>query len=233
MPPIRSWLFSRYGLALGIFLIVSAVLAGIFVNHLLDLYDILTDREAVKAFIEAWGAAAPLAFMLVQILQVLLAPIPGEISGFVGGYLFGVGYGFVYSTIALTIGSAVNFGIGRFLGYRLIRKLVPRDQLERMDVFLTRQGLIMILAFFIFPGFPKDYLSLFLGGTAIPFKMFIIMAGLGRMPGTLMLSLHGGVLSHGMYGLYAIILGISLVIVGAAIYYRTAIYRWAERFGER
>src|SRR6056297_1827641 len=233
MPPLRSFLFSRYGLLLGGLVILSVAVAGSLVNPLLEVYDILTDRAAVKSFIEAWGAAAPLAFMAVQILQVLIAPIPGEISGFVGGFLFGVGWGFLYSTIALTIGSAINFGVGRFLGYRFIRKLIPQNQLQRMDVFLSHQGLIMVLAFFIFPGFPKDYLSLFLGGTAIPFKLFIIIAGLGRLPGTFMLSLHGGVLFHGMYGLYAIVLAVSLVMLGLAIYYRTAIYRWAERFSNR
>ena len=233
MPSLRSFFISRYGAFLALFLIGSAVAAIFFLDPLLKFYDILTDREAVKSLIEAWGAAAPLGFMLIQLLQVIIAPVPGEVSGFVGGYLFGVGHGFFYSTIALTIGSAVNFWIGRFLGYRLIRKWIPENQLQRMDVFLTHQGLIMILAFFIFPGFPKDYLSLFLGGTAMPFKMFILLAGLGRMPGTLMLSLHGGILSQQRYGLYAIILGASLVMMLLAIYYRKAIYGWAERFNKR
>ena len=233
MPSLRSFLVSRQGLFLGLFIVGSAAVVFFFLNPLIQFYDILIDRQAVKSLIEAWGAGAPLAFILVQVFQVIFAPVPGEISGFVGGYLFGAGYGFIYSTIALTIGSAANFWIGRFLGYRFIRKLIPASQLQRMDVFLTHQGLIMILAFFIFPGFPKDYLSLFLGGTAMPFKVFIILAGIGRMPGTLMLSLQGGFVFQQMYGLYVVILGGSLVMMLLAIYYRKAIYGWAERFNKR
>ena len=233
MPSLRSFFLSRHGFFLALFIVGSAGLALYFIHPVVEFYKILIDREAVKSMIEAWGAGAPLAFILVQVFQVILAPVPGEISGFVGGYLFGAGYGFIYSTIALTIGSAANFWIGRFLGYRFIRKLIPANQLQRMDGFLTHQGLIMILAFFIFPGFPKDYLSLFLGGTAMPFKVFILMAGLGRMPGTLMLSLQGGFVFQQMYGLYVIILGVSLVMMLLAIYYRKAIYGWAERFNKR
>jgi len=230
MPSLRLFFAHRYGLVLALVIAGSAVAAIFCLNPLLKFYGILTDREAVKSLIEAWGVAAPIGFMLIQVLQVLFAPVPGEISGFIGGYLFGVGYGFIYSTIALTLGSAVNFWVGRFVGYRFVRKLIPERQLQRMDLFLARQGVIVVLAFFIFPGFPKDYLSLFLGGTAMPFRLFIILAGVGRMPGTLMLSLQGGLLFQKMYALYALVLVGSLLMVLIAIYYRRSIYRWVERF---
>lgn len=233
MPSLRSFFTSRFGLFLVFAVVFSAGIVLLCLDPLLRFYDILIDREAVKSLIETWGAAAPLGFMLVQVLQVIFAPVPGEVSGFVGGYLFGAGCGFIYSTIALTLGSAINFWIGRLVGYRFVRRLIPDQQLQRMDIFLTRQGIIVVLAFFIFPGFPKDYLSLFLGGTAMPFRLFIIIAGVGRMPGTLMLSLQGGLLYQQMYALYALVLVASLLILLFAVYYRKAIYGWARRFNKR
>jgi uncharacterized membrane protein YdjX (TVP38/TMEM64 family) len=227
LPPWRLLLFSAALLA------VSLAVGLFFLDPLLRFYDILTDREAVGSLISEWGAMAPFAFMLIQILQVIIAPVPGEISGFAGGYLFGAGEGFLYSSLALTAGSAINFWIGRFLGFRFVRQWIPSQELERMDVFLRRQGIILVLAFFIFPGFPKDYLSLFLGGTAMPFKVFILLAGFGRMPGTLLLSLQGGLLFEKMYGLYGLVLAISLVFLLLVIHYRQAIYAWAERIGKR
>ncbi len=224
IPALRYWLLAF------LFVLLAAGLVVYFFNPLFQLYETLTDRSAVKDFIEAGGAAAPVVFMLVQILQVIIAPLPGEISGFVGGYLFGGGYGFLYSSLALTMGSAINFWIGRLLGYRWVRKWVPAEQLERMDVFLKRQGIVLVLAFFIFPGFPKDYLSLFLGGTAMPFKIFIFLAGLGRMPGTLLLSLQGDLVFERMYTLYWVVLVLSVAALLLAIYYRKTIYAWAERF---
>jgi uncharacterized membrane protein YdjX (TVP38/TMEM64 family) len=191
-------------------------------------YDLLTNRESVKAFILAQGAAAPLAFMGFQVLQVIFAPVPGELSGFLGGYLFGATLGFVYSSIGLALGSFVNFWIGRMLGLRFVRRVIPPKTLTRLDAFVSHQGMFVLLFFFIFPGFPKDYLCLLLGVTALPFKIFILLAGFGRMPGTLMLSLQGEFLFAKNYGVFAVIVIVGLVAVGLAIRYRRTLYGWME-----
>jgi len=164
---------------------------------------------------------------------VIFAPVPGEVSGLVGGYLFGALKGFIYSSIGLSIGSAVNFWIGRILGDRFVRKIIPPANLEKLDAFISHQGIIVLLVFFIFPGFPKDYLCFFLGLTALPFNIFILLATIGRMPGTLMLSLQGKFLYHRNYWTFAVILLAGAALVAVAIKYKTAIYRWADRENKR
>ena len=198
------------------------------VHILTTTYDLLIDREKTEAFIRTSGHWAPLVFMAVQLLQVILAPIPGEATGFIGGYLFGAGKGFMYSSISLALGSLINFLIGRFLGMRFVRRVIPANKLARMDQTVTHHGVLVILLLFIFPGFPKDYLCLFLGITAMPLKLFLIMATFGRMPGTLMLSLQGAMLFERMYGIFALILGICGLILYLAYRFRTRLYRWIE-----
>ena len=193
-------------------------------------YDLFTDREQIKAFVTSFGSGAPVVFIIIQILQVLLAPFPGEATGFIGGYLFGATKGFLFSSIGLTAGSLINFTIGRFLGKRYVRKLIPPAQLDRLDKIVKRQGVIVLFVLFVFPGFPKDYLCLFLGLSAIPLKVFIILAAIGRMPGTLMLSLQGSYVLEQKYGLFAMILGICLILVFLAYRYREDLYQWLERF---
>ena len=215
-------------------LTTCAVLACvIFRNQLADLYSILTDRDGIKDFIDSCGAGAPFAFIGFQVLQVMFAPVPGEISSFVGGYLFGTMLGFIYSSIGLAAGSAINFWIGRILGYRFVRKVVPKAKLEKFDAFMSHRGVIVLLFLFIFPGFPKDYLCLFLGVTTLPFRIFILLAGLGRMPGTLMLSLQGEFLFSQNYGVLAVVVLICLIIVGLAIRYRKSVYGWVEPVNKR
>ena len=193
-------------------------------------YDIFTDREQIKAFVTSFGTGAPAVFILIQILQVLLAPFPGEATGFIGGFLFGATKGFLYSSIGLTVGSLINFTIGRFLGKRFVRKLIPPAQLERMDNLVKHQGVIVLFALFIFPGFPKDYLCLFLGLSAIPLKIFIILTTIGRMPGTLMLSLQGSYIFEQSYGWFALIASVCLVLIFLVYRYREGLYRWIEKF---
>jgi uncharacterized membrane protein YdjX (TVP38/TMEM64 family) len=151
----------------------------------------------------------------------------------VGGYLFGAGLGFLYSSIGLAAGSAVNFWIGRILGYRFVRRMIPKAKVEKFDTFVAHQGLLVLLALFIFPGFPKDYLCLFLGITTLPFKLFILLAGFGRMPGTLILSLQGEFLFAQNYGVFAVIGLICLIIVGLGIRYRTVVYGWMSSINRR
>jgi len=193
-------------------------------------YDIVTDREQIKVFVTSFGSGAPVVFIIIQILQVLLAPFPGEATGFIGGYLFGAGKGFLFSSIGLTAGSLINFTIGRFLGKRFVRRLIPTAQLERMDNVVKRQGVIVLFVLFVFPGFPKDYLCLFLGLSAIPLKIFIILTAIGRMPGTMMLSLQGSYVFEQRYGWFALILSVCIVLIFLAYRYREGLYNWIEKF---
>ncbi len=197
------------------------------------LYRILADREEIKHVVTGFDSLGPVVFILIQFLQVLFAPVPGEATGFIGGFLFGSVKGFVFSTIGLTAGSYLNFLIGRLLGKRYVRRVIPQPQLDRFDAFFRHRGLIIVLICFLIPGFPKDLLSLFLGITPIPVKAFVLMAFVGRMPGTLMLSIQGAFLYEKRYGflLGGVLLG-GLLLLGVYLY-RERLYRWIERMNIR
>jgi uncharacterized membrane protein YdjX (TVP38/TMEM64 family) len=204
------------------------------IEKTLDYYNLLSDRDRIQAFIAAFGIGAPFIFILIQVFQVLLAPIPGEASGFIGGYLFGVIQGFIYSSIGLTVGSWLNFFIGRFLGKRYLKKIVPLDKLKRFDNALRHRGILVVFILFVIPGFPKDYLCLFLGfGSTLPIRVFVVLSAIGRIPGTLMLSMQGASLFNRSYGLLALLTGISLSIVFLVYRFRNPIYQWIERLNSK
>lgn len=196
-------------------------------------YKFLTDREQIKTYISSFGGLAPLVFVAIQILQVIFAPFPGEATGFVGGYLFGTIKGFIYSSLGLTVGSAINFLIGRLLGRRYIRKLIPPSYLERFDNFLKHQGIIVLFILFVLPGFPKDYLCFFLGLSTLPLEVFVILATVGRMPGTFMLSLQGASLFEQNYVFFALLSGFCLLVSIIGYRYREDLYRWIEKLNHR
>lgn len=226
-------LTGRWGLVLmGIFLVLSLILyfygEGLW-SLVVRFFYFLSDRDKISAYIEGFGSAAPWVFMLVQFLQVLLAPVPGEATGFIGGYLFGVTKGFIFSSIALSIGSIINFGVGRFLGQRYVRKVIPTKYLTRFDMVAKREGALIVFMLFVFPGFPKDYLCLFLGLSALPFKIFLIMATFGRMPGTFILSLQGTMLFQQNYLILAVATAICSGIVLLGYRYRESFYAWIEK----
>lgn len=218
------------GLSIGVLLLLVILFRDSLWAYIIYIYDLLADRDRIREFITSFGWGAPLVFMGIQILQVIFAPVPGEATGFIGGYLFGVLKGFFYSSAALAIGSWINFSIGRFLGIRFVRKMIPPDKFERFDSMLKRQGLIVLFLLFIFPGFPKDYLCLFLGLSTLPLKVFILMATIGRMPGTFLLSLQGAYLYEEKYLFLGIAAGACALMAGLAYRYRERLYQWAEKF---
>jgi uncharacterized membrane protein YdjX (TVP38/TMEM64 family) len=226
-------LTGRWGLVLlGVLLVLVLLLffyGADFWSLVVRFFYFLSDREKISVYIEGFGPAAPLVFILVQILQVLLAPIPGEATGFVGGYLFGVTKGFLFSSIALSIGSIINFGIGRFLGRRYVRKVIPPKYLARFDRVAGRAGVLIVFMLFVFPGFPKDYMCLFLGLSSLPFKIFFLMTTIGRMPGTFILSLQGAMLFEQNYVILALATGICSGIVLLGYRYRESLYVWIEK----
>lgn len=198
-----------------------------------DFWPVVSDREKIRAFISQFGMAAPLVFMGLQIFQVIFAPIPGEATGLIGGYLFGAFWGFIYSSLGLTIGSYLSFSIGRMLGQRYVRKMIPKPYLERMDFLMRHQGVLVIIILFILPGFPKDYLCLFLGISTLPMRAFLLIAALGRMPGTLLLSLQGESLFEGDYTVLALLLFACFLFVYLVYRHRDALYRWIEKQNNR
>ncbi|MDJ0829641.1 MAG: VTT domain-containing protein [Desulfobacterales bacterium] len=214
--------------------LLSVLLYRDAIAHLIgDLYAFITNREKVSQFIASFGFHAPLVFIGLQILQVILAPFPGEATGFIGGFLFGASQGFLYSSIGLTVGSWLNFLIGRLLGQHYIRKVIPAARLQKMDQLMKRQGVLVVFLLFVFPGFPKDYLCLFLGITAIPIKVFLLLSAFGRMPGTFMLSLQGASLFEKNYTLFVAITIICAMVVFVGYRYREKIYTWIDKMNSR
>ena len=223
---------AKKGLAITLAMGATVGLAWIFRGALAEfasgLWGLVNDRQGLQARIAAAGAGAPVVFILVQTAQVLLAPIPGEATGFIGGYLFGVFPGFLYSTLGLTLGSWMNLAIGRLLGQRYVRRWIPGPHLRRFDDALRGRGLTVVFLLFVFPGFPKDYLCLFLGLSDIPLRVLLALATVGRIPGTLMLSLQGALLFERNYWLLAIAFGTFLGVIGLFYCFRARFTRWVE-----
>ena len=194
-----------------------------------ELVRFYSDRKEVKAFLASFGPYAPIPFIVLQALQVVFAPIPGEATGFLGGYVFGTWLGFLYSSIGLTLGSAAAFGLGRWLGSHVVRRLVSDAVYHKFDFVARTGGELVTLLFFLIPGFPKDYLCFLLGVSPIPFGTFLIISTFGRLPGTWLLSIQGAKVRGAHYREFLIFLAVAAAAAFLAYNYREAILRWLHR----
>jgi len=184
------------------------------------------DKHFLKETLREWGILAPVFFMMLQALQVIISPIPGEATGFLGGYLFGEWLGLFYSTIGLTIGSVVAFAIGRWLGAHYVRNLVKKETWDKLGFIVEAEGVILCFMIFLIPGLPKDMVCYLFGISPMPLWVFAVVSGLGRIPGTWVLSAQG---AHTATGNYLFVIVITAIVVAIALplyYYRERIVRW-------
>jgi len=199
-------------------------------GQMCNIFGVCTDKQWIESALKSAGPLAPLLFIAIQTFQVVFAPIPGEATGFIGGYLFGVPLGLLYSTIGLTLGSVGAFFIARWLEEHYVKRWIPSEILQKFDFLMERQGALVAFILFLLPGFPKDYLCFILGLSRMPFKLFLLICVIGRIPGTLLLTLQGAKVYKGDYYSTLIILGLCLVLIVVLWYYREPVYRWIRRF---
>jgi uncharacterized membrane protein YdjX (TVP38/TMEM64 family) len=226
----------RLRLIVAVAVLVALLLAGIILaamGYLSSLWSFFStafeNRDSLRNYLGTWGGWAPLVFIGIQALQVLIAPIPGELTGAVGGFLFGAPLNIVYSSVGLTVGSVLAFLASRIIGLPLVKLVVKEETLEKFHFLTEPKGEIATLVFFIIPGFPKDILSYLLGLSPMPLLTFAVVCALGRIPGTVLLSVGGAALYKPNWVLLAVLGTACLVVFAIAYLKRDAIMAWIHR----
>jgi uncharacterized membrane protein YdjX (TVP38/TMEM64 family) len=182
-----------------------------------------SNQERVNKFVISFGSYAPLVFIGLQILQVLFAPIPGEFTSFVGGYVFGNIPGLIYSTVGLILGSLFAFLIARGVGMAFVRRFMGQELLGKFEYLVERHGAFITFILFLIPGIPKDFLCYLLGLSPMHVLTFLVISSIGRIPGTLLLTMQGSSVRSEHYRAAFIILGVILLFIVLAVIYRDRI----------
>jgi uncharacterized membrane protein YdjX (TVP38/TMEM64 family) len=202
---------------LGLLLVVCGISALIYQSDWVRLF---LCKDKLMHFLESLGPWASVVFVFLQAFQVVAAPIPGEATGLLGGFIFGPWLGILLSTIGLTLGSYIAFALARGLGRPFVERFAAPTSLERFDYLLHHKGAFLVFLLFLIPGFPKDALCYVLGLGHLSTMEFLLIGGVGRLLGTVLLTLEGNYLRLQQYGRFYILLGIALVIVLFAMGYK-------------
>ena len=221
---ILFWLFLFLLVAFSLLLIMFWE-ETLLSQALFHLQDMMENGTKLRDSFLSFGYLAPPIFMFLQILQVLFAPVPGEATGILGGYLFGAWTSFIYSSIALAIGSAIAFAIGHLFADAFRDRFKKTKFYHKFNHLVFKGGFVIPFVLFLFPGFPKDSLSYLLGLSTMPFKVFIFIATIARMPGTLVLSFEGAQVYEGNYFELLLLLLFSALVTLPCYLYRKQILK--------
>jgi uncharacterized membrane protein YdjX (TVP38/TMEM64 family) len=200
-------------------LFIALLSAGVYLFYYYHLSAYFLSKERAVAFIKSYRYDE-LVFIALQILQVVMAPIPGEVTGIIGGYIYGPFLGALYSTIGLTIGSWLAFSIARIFGLPLVEKVVKAETLQQYDYVIQHKGALIAFLLFLIPGFPKDVLCYILGLSHIGTCRFLLISTVGRLLGTVLLSLSGSFARDNHYGALLILIAAGGVFALIGCLYR-------------
>jgi len=176
---------------------------------------VFVSPDAVKDWILGYGKLAPLALFLLQVAQVIIAPLNNFFINFAGGYVFGPWIGFLLNYFGWIAGAIVVYWFSHFFGREFVNLFVKEKMLAGFDDIVAK-GKYIVFMLLLLPGPPDDFLIYFMGLTpAIGFRTFLWMVLIGKIPGKVATSFLGaGFAEHNMVSMsfYGIFVLVSVII---------------------
>ena len=185
------------------------------------LLSFIHDPELFRSWIESYGFYAPLAYIGITILQILVPLIPGEPMEMIAGYAFGSLKGTILCIIAESLGSIIVLFIVKKYGRKIVEIFFEKEKIDSLSFFKSSRNKILLYALaFIVPGTPKDLLCFLAGLTNIDSKILIPIITLGRLPSIITSTLAGDHLGDQKYLSAAIYIGIAIALsaIGILVY---------------
>ncbi|MEG0769674.1 MAG: VTT domain-containing protein [Ruthenibacterium sp.] len=210
-------------------LVVLAGLALFAVTYHRQIWLLLTQqsaRDTFVAMVRGSGFTGLAAFLGLQVLQVVIAVIPGEPVELMGGALYGTWGGLAACMAGLFIGSAAVYFVIRLMGASSMdASLLHKYRFLRDD---THVYYFLFLLYFI-PGTPKDILLYI--GPFLPVRpaAFFAIAMLARIPSVLTSTYAGANLISGDWRTSLAVFAVTGVLALLGIWQQENILRLLQR----
>lgn len=197
--------------------VIVAALVFLGFRYTAPLTRLVGNPARFAEYLQSFGLWGSFIFVLLQAVQVVIAPIPGEVTQLAGGFVYGTLLGTLYSMAGILIGSVVVFSLGRWLGFPLLKLAIPDQALQKFNFLINHPKTeLAILMLFLIPGSPKDILTYISGLTPVKPLRFFVTAMVARFPGILLSSFIGAHVEEKQYGavIIASVVALGLFVAG-------------------
>lgn len=175
----RKW--AKY-IGIIIFIIVMIGMT-IFLIPVIKMLPTQEGRTKLKGIVESFGAFGPLMFILLQVVQIVIAIIPGEPIEIIGGMLFGGFFGFLLCMAGVLLGTVFIYYLVKWIGQPLVSAFVNSEKLSKYKILNDEKRLeALVFVLFFIPGTPKDALTYLIPMTKIKPSKYFLLATIARIP---------------------------------------------------
>ena len=183
------------------------------------ILEFMNDPASFKDWVNSHGIWGPIIFMGLNIVQVLLAIIPGGPFEIGAGLAFGVVKGTLLCDIAMSLGGIITFLFVRKFGIKFVELFTTREKIESVKFLkANKKSESLLFLFFLLPGTPKD-LFIYIGALLPinPWK-FIIISTFARFPSIISSTIAGANLVQGNWLMIVAVYAITFTITGVLVY---------------
>lgn len=212
--------------------IIIGIPALVLITHP-ELKAEFSSVEAFQGFLEKYNDLSMLIYLLCQIVQVVIAVLPGQIIQIAGGYMFGLSFAILLSVAGIVIGTIISFYISRLLGKRAVAVLVGNERFEKYNRLLdSKRAHFILFILYLIPGIPKDMIPYVAGVSNMRFLSFLVLSVTGRFPSMVCSLLMGNFIMNKNYvgmGAVAVVVGL---IVAICLFKRKSLNKFIDKYYE-
>ncbi len=221
----------KIALALTILALAGLVVLLVFAGN--SVWGCFRHPAQLRVLVRNWGAWAPVGIVLFQVIQIVVAPLPGNAMSFACGYALGFWPTIVWLMIGVLLGATVDFLLIKLLGRKLLRYFLPPERLAQLDALVLRRGTFYIFLLLLVPNPVGDWVYYLAGLTALPLPVFLGLVFIGRLPSNLLECGVGASATHFGWREWAI-LGLVAAMLGLLYYqHRDRIEAALDRLSSR
>lgn len=235
MRRLITWIRKHGGTIVSVVALLALAVCGVYYRR--EIWDILVSQEARDAFIayvRESGLVGLALFFGLQILQVVVAVLPGEPVELMAGLLYGTWGGLMVCLVGVALSTLIVYYCVRAAG----AKAIDPSTLKKYR-FLRDEAHVKLFLFVLFfiPGTPKDVLIYL--GPFLPVKPFhfLLLATIGRIPSILTSTFSGRQFAVGSWQVSLVVIIVTGVLAGLCLLFQERILSllasWRERFAKK
>ena len=208
---------------LALFFLAMVGLVALLMPYIKGLFE-PDGVSSVTEEVRSAGLFGVFVLLGLQLLQIVVAFIPGEVTQIAAGMMYGPWLGALIILIGCVLASAFVFGLVHRLGAPFVQSLVSTKYLEKIKALEESGKLnIIVLVLFIIPGLPKDVFTYLVPLTNMRMRDFLLLTTIGRIPGVLLSTYAAHGLVDDRLKQSLIIFAVAAVIVVLGIVFREKI----------
>jgi uncharacterized membrane protein YdjX (TVP38/TMEM64 family) len=190
-------------------------------QQLKQLWQSLNDQQQLQAFVDHLGWFGPLALILLNALQIIVAPIPGYIIQAAAGFLYGPLWGGIWASLGLFLGSMTAMKLARLYGRPLVQRLVGAGRLAQWEQVTHSDSPLLWTILLLGPTGDVPYHLA--GLSRVSFLVIVLITFCIRMPSVFVAAAVGaGVVTFSWWQFALLIVALSLLIL--------LFFRYQEQF---